>query len=176
VPATQAKIAEAEAGAEAHAVASANADAAPATGDRAQVSAPGLHVDAQGDKATIRLPGLRINADGDRADIRIGGLTIRADDSSSSSHVNVTTDDETVVINATDGAARIRTSSPGEAVRATFLMSADRNSDSGWRTVGYEARGPVGGPIVVATVRSKDRDESRLFEAAKALVTLNVGD
>ena len=44
------------------------------------------------------------------------------------------------------------------------------------RTVGYEARGPVGGPIVVATVRSKDRDPDRLFDAAKALVTLNVGD
>lgn len=143
-------------------------------GDSAQISMPGLRVDAEGDKATVRLPGMRIDADGDRANIRIGGLTIRADDKTS--RVNVSSGDDTVKIDATDGAARIRTSASGEAVRATFLMTGKQDSASGWRTVGYEARGPSGGPIVVATVRSKDRDPDRLFDAAKALVTLNVGD
>ena len=150
------------------------ADAEAASGETAQVRMPGLRVDAQGDKATVRLPGMRIDADGDRANIRIGGLTIRADDKSS--RVNVSSGDDAVNIDAADGAARIRTSGSGEAVRATFLMSGKEASASGWRTVGYEARGPVGGPIVVATVRSKDRDPDRLFDAAKALVTLNVGD
>lgn len=150
------------------------AEAEAAAGDSAQVRMPGLRVDAQGDKATVRLPGMKIEADGDRANIRIGGLTIRADDKSS--RVNVSSRDDTVNIDATDGAARIRTSGSGEAVRATFLMTSKEASASGWRTVGYEARGPVGGPIVVATVRSKDRDPDRLFDAAKALVTLNVGD
>ena len=41
--------------------------------------------------------------------------------------------------------------------------------------VGYEARGPVGGPIVVATVRSKDRERDPVFEDARELVELNVG-
>ncbi|QBQ47587.1 methyltransferase type 11 [Brevundimonas naejangsanensis] len=150
------------------------ADAEAASGETAQVRMPGLRVDAQGDKATVRLPGMRIDADGDRANIRIGGLTIRADDKSS--RVNVSSGDDAVNIDAADGAARIRTSGSGEAVRATFLMTGKEASASGWRTVGYEARGPVGGPIVVATVRSKDRDPDRLFDAAKALVTLNVGD
>lgn len=154
------------------------ADAARAAevvgGDSAQISMPGLRVDAEGDKASVRLPGMRIDADGDRANIRIGGLTIRADDKTS--RVNVSSGDDMVKIDATDGAARIRTSASGEAVRATFLMTGKQDSASGWRTVGYEARGPSGGPIVVATVRSKDRDPDRLFDAAKALVTLNVGD
>ena len=158
----------------ARAAANAAKAAEEATGDMAQVRMPGLHVDAQGDKATVRLPGMKIEADGDRANIRIGGLTIRADEKSS--RVNVSSGDDTVNIDATDGAARIRTSGSGEAVRATFLMTGKEASASGWRTVGYEARGPVGGPIVVATVRSKDRDPDRLFDAAKALVTLNVGD
>lgn len=150
------------------------AEAEAAAGETAQVRMPGLRVDAQGDKASVRLPGMKIEADGDRANIRIGGLTIRADDKSS--RVNVSSRDDTVNIDATDGAARIRTSASGEAVRATFLMTGKEASASGWRTVGYEARGPVGGPIVVATVRSKDRDPDRLFDAAKALLTLNVGD
>lgn len=133
-----------------------------------------MRIDAQGDKATVRLPGMRIDADGDRANIKIGGITIRADDKSG--QVNVRSTDEVVSIDARDNTARIRTSAPGEAVRATFLMTADQSSTTGWRVVGYEARGPSGGPIVVATVRGKDRNENRVFEAAKALVTLNVGD
>lgn len=148
--------------------------AATSAADSAHISAPGMRIDAEGDKATVRLPGMHIDADGDRANIRIGGLTIRADDKNS--QVNVRSKDEVVSIDAHDNTARIRTSTPGEAVRATFLMTADQSSTTGWRVVGYEARGPSGGPIVVATVRGKDRNENRVFEAAKALVTLNVGD
>lgn len=156
-------------------VAAAHAEAAAnAATESAHVRAPGLRVDAQGDKASVRLPGMRIDADGDRANIKIGGITIRADDRNS--QVNVASDREVVSVDASDGAARIRTSAPGEAIRAAFLMTADQPSSTGWRVVGYEARGPAGGPIIVATVRGKDRNENRVFDAAKALVTLNVGD
>lgn len=162
------------AGADAERAAAKAEAAADAAADSAHISAPGMRIDAEGDKATVRLPGMHIDADGDRANIRIGGLTIRADDRNS--QVNVRSKDEVVSIDAHDNTARIRTSTPGEAVRATFLMTADQSSTTGWRVVGYEARGPSGGPIVVATVRGKDRNENRVFEAAKALVTLNVGD
>lgn len=177
-----ASLPEAQAAVDARAaadVAQAGADAAAqaadeAARDTAHVIAGPVRVHAQDDKASVRLPGISIKADGDRADIRIGGLTIRADDKSG--NVKVASPDKSVNIDATDGAARVQTSAPGEAVRATFMMTADQTSESGWRTVGYEARGPVGGPIVIATVRSKDRNDNRLFDAAKALVTLNVGD
>ena len=162
------------AGADAERAAARAESAADAAADSAHISAPGMRIDAHGDKATVRLPGMHIDADGDRANIKIGGITIRADDSSS--QVNVRSKDDVVNIDAHDGAARIRTQAPGQAVRATFLMTADQSSTTGWRVVGYEARGPSGGPIVVATVRGKDRNENRVFEAAKALVTLNVGD
>lgn len=162
------------AGADAERAAAKAEAAADAAADSAHISAPGMRIDAEGDKATVRLPGMHIDADGDRANIRIGGLTIRADDKNS--QVNVRSKEDVVSIDAHDNTARIRTSTPGEAVRATFLMTADQSSTTGWRVVGYEARGPSGGPIVVATVRGKDRNENRVFEAAKALVTLNVGD
>ncbi|WP_312781860.1 methyltransferase type 11 [Brevundimonas sp.] len=168
------------AGAEAERAAAKAEVAAEAAADSAHISAPGMRIDAQGDKATVRLPGMHIDADGDRANIKIGGITIRADDKNSQVNVrssaNATSDAESVTIDASDGGARIRTSSPGDAIRATFMMTADQSSTTGWRIVGYEARGPSGGPIVVATVRGKDRNENRVFEAAKALVTLNVGD
>jgi hypothetical protein len=55
-------------------------------------------------------------------------------------------------------------------------MTDNRSSESGWRVVGYEARGPVGGPLVVATVRSRDSNRERAFEDARALVALNAGE
>lgn len=153
----------------------ARAEAHGAPSSTAQVSVPGVHIQAQDDKATVRLPGMRIDADGDRANIKIGGITIRADDKSS--QVKVRSNDNAVSIDAHDGAARIHTRAPGQAVRATFLMTSNSaDPETGWRMVGYEARGPVGGPIVVAAIRAKDRNENRVMDAARALVTLNVGD
>ncbi len=87
-----------------------------------------------------------------------------------------------------DGSARSRSASrptttpprsaparPATRSRQTYLLTDNRASDAGWRLVGYEARGPRGGPIVVATVRAKDRNRDGVFDDAKDLVTLNVG-
>ena len=152
-----ARAAEADARAAAADARAAQADAAAGGGERAQV----------------RLPGVMIDAHGEKARVRIGGISINADDSGGT--VNVRSDDETVDINATDAGAEIRTRGSGEATRSTWILTDGRVSDQGWRMVGYEARGPAGGPIVVATVRTKKREQDAVFDAAKALVTLNVG-
>ena len=149
------------------------ADSAP-TGDQATVTAPGMNVEAQNDRARVRLPGIRIDTDGDKASVNIGGLQINADDNRA--NLNVSTNEETVGIQAHDDAAQIRTRAPGEATRQTFLLTDNRPSEAGWRLVGYEARGPRGGPVVVATVRAKDRNSDGVFDDAKDLVTLNVGE
>ena len=54
------------------------------------------------------------------------------------------------------------------------IIANDEGDTTGWRTVGYEARGPSGGPIVVALVKSKDRHEDPIFRWAKDLVRKNV--
>lgn len=159
------------AGAEAEAAAG---EAAATAGDRASIRAPGMAIDAHGDRARIRLPGMRIDANGDKASVRIGGFSINADDRAQS--VDISSSDESVSIQAHDDAAEIRTSAPGDATRRTYLLTDRRPADQGWRLVGYEARGPAGGPIVVATVRAKDRDSDGVFDSAKSLVTLNVGE
>jgi uncharacterized protein YjbI with pentapeptide repeats len=63
-----------------------------------------------------------------------------------------------------------------DGARMEGALTDDRSSESGWRVVGYEARGPVGGPLVVATVRSRDSNRERAFEDARALVALNAGE
>lgn len=128
---------------------------------------------AQADSARVRLPGVSIDAHGDKARVRIGGLSINADDAGGT--VDIRTDDEAVSINATDRGAEIRTRSGGDATRSTWILTNGDEAAQGWRMVGYEARGPAGGPLVVATVRTKENDHDTVLDAAKALVTLNVG-
>ncbi|WP_235560429.1 methyltransferase type 11 [Brevundimonas sp. Leaf363] len=159
-----------------------------ATGsDAAHISAPGMHIDAKDDQASVRLPGLRVEADGDRASVRIAGFQIRADDhgaaaqSSTGSSAPATptpppTNQGGVTINARDDATEVRTRAGGEAVRMTYVLTNNQASAAGWRMVGYEARGPAGGPLVVATVRAKSERVDPVFRDAKRLVSLNVGD
>jgi hypothetical protein len=163
--------------AEARAEAEGQAISAATRRDSAHVSGPGLRVDADGDRARVSLPGLQVDADGDKANVRIGGFTIRAkgDQAEITSQGGASPDDQAVSVQARNNAAEIRTRAPGEAVRRTYLLTDNLPSEAGWRLVGYEARGPRGGPIVVATVRGRERNSDGVFEDAKALVTLNVG-
>lgn len=129
---------------------------------------------AGGDTAHVRLPGLSVDAQGDKANVRIGPIHIRADDSDA--NVNINADGETVNIQAHDDGAEIRTRESGAATRATWLLTDGRRSHEGWRSVGYQARGPEGGPIVLVTVRTKERNHDRVFDSAGDLLSLNVGD
>ncbi|KQY91339.1 hypothetical protein [Brevundimonas sp. Root1423] len=157
--------------------AGAQADRAAAQADRASVRAPGVAIEAEGDDASVRLPGMRIETKGDQASVRIGGFHIDANDSDGSARVRASSGGgDSLSVNAQNNAAEIRTSAAGEATRTSWILSDNRETESGWRLVGFEARGPVGGPLVVATVRSKDTNRGRAFEDAKDLVTLNVGE
>jgi hypothetical protein len=149
----------------------------PGQGDRTTIRAPGVAIDANNDDATVRLPGMSIETRGDKASVRIGGFHIDADDSDGSARITGSSPDgDNVSINAQDDAAEIRTGASGEATRASWMLTDNRGSEAGWRIVGYEARGPVGGPLVVATVRSRDRNRERAFEDARDLVALNAGE
>lgn len=152
----------------------AEAEASAQAGDRAEVRLPGLSVDADDEKASVRMPGMTVDADGDKARVRIGGFSIDANEGSHA--VAISSSDESVSVQAHDDAAEIRTRAPGSATRVTYILTDNAASAAGWRLVGYEARGPQGGPIVVATVRAKDRDNDGVFDDAKDLVTLNVGE
>lgn len=144
--------------------------------DSATVRAPGVQIEAEGDTAEVKVPGLSINADGDRASIRIGGVTIDADDSASSVNIEGGSDDGSVNIQAAADGALIRTRAAGDATRATWLVTDGQTEGLGWRLVGYEARGPAGGPLVIAVVRAKETGQDPLLDDARDLLTLNVGE
>ena len=172
-------VAQLKASAEEEAARAAEAGQTPTeapVGDRASVRAPGVDIEAAGDDASVRLPGLHIESKGDQASVRIGGFHIDASDGESTVNIKGADAGDNVSIQAHQDSAEIRTSAGGGATRANWILTDNRPSEAGWRLVGYEARGPAGGPIVVATVRARDRDRGRVFEDAKDLVALNVGE
>lgn len=148
-------------------------------------------------KTSIHLPGLRIEASDDGADIKIGHITInsneggasevkidknvtvRGDDRKESVSITARDDEDgdgDVNIRASDDGAEIRHSKRGDSIRSTLILASDK-APSGYRVVGYEARGPKGGPLAVATIKAKNRDsgDHDVFKDMKALVRHNVG-
>lgn len=125
-----------------------------------------------GGSADIDFPGLQIKADDGGARIRIGGIRIDADDGGAQVKVG----DETV-INATDAGAEIRQNeSEGDGIQQTYILASEE-ARNGYNVVGYEARGPKAGPLVVAVVRAREsRSQHDLFDDMKDLVEHNVGD
>ena len=158
-------------------------------GDTARVRLPGIRIDAHDDGADIKIGGLSINANDGSAEVRVAkNVTVRDGDATrkttervsgggSSVKVDASTDDEgDIAIRADDDGAQIRQRKPGDGVRATLILASDKAA-SGYRLVGYEARGPKGGPLAVAVVKAKGRDGSDhdVFDDMKTLVRRNVG-
>lgn len=119
-------------------------------------------------------PAISVQAQGDTADIRIGGFRIQAKDGDGTKESMA--DSESVSVQHGAQGAEIRVRGGGTATRATWILTDGRREADGWRLVGYEARGPEGGPIVAVLVRSKDENRDETFDDAVDLVSLNVGD
>ena len=109
-------------------------------GDQAHIDLPGFHLNASGGRADIRMPGVSINADGDKARVStgVGGR-------------------EQAVVDAHAGGAEIRAGGVGaNGADVTYLLASDTPGPSGYRMVGYIAKGPASGPLVVGVFRSRD--------------------
>ena len=127
-------------------------------GDRAKVDLPGIHIKAQGDKAEVRVFGITVNANGENADVNMGQ------------------GERSTVVQAGANGAEIRFAdvSDGNA-RLMLALLADKAGPSGLHAVGYLARGPVAGPLAVASFKSAARHQDwRRNAGLNALLDLNV--
>lgn len=144
--------------------------------ENVDVNLPGVSVKTEGDRTRVSLPGIHVDTTEDGgAHVNIGGVRIDADDNDDggSGRVRVNSNGEQVDIRAQDDASEIRSRKAGSGVRATYILVDERGPT--WRLVGYEARGPSSGPLVVAVVKSKSRKDDDVFNAAKDLVRANAG-
>lgn len=127
------------------------------------------------DSVDIRLPGVTIKAGDSSADIDVGGddgARINANDDGAVVRVqrNVEIDGKTVESEVHRRRHR------DDGVYSRFILASDKGAGD-WSVVGYEARGPRGGPLVVATLKAKrgHKSDDDSFSDADALVRHNVG-
>ncbi len=107
-------------------------------GDHAKVDLPFIHVDANGDKAKVKLFGFNIDADGDHATVH-GGPGMK-----------------NTVVHAGPGGAQVVAEDVGKSnASLVYILAGDTPGPSGYRAVGYVARGPVAGPLVVGEFKTK---------------------
>lgn len=176
--------------------------------DRANISLPGINIDADDDSANIRIGGLTINANDDAANIRIdrrseserrviiegeqtpseeGKVALKpaAKPAEGPAASEGDEDAEPVVrrrsargdvsIDADERGAEIRISAPGRSVRITYILASTEAGPSGYRVVGYEARGPNRGPLVVASIKAKTDNHDELLRPIERLLRRNLG-
>lgn len=123
----------------------------------------------------INLPGVSIRTSGGSANVSVGGADgpqINADDDGAEIRVqrNVTIDGKKV-----ESETR-RRRHRDDSVYARFILASDKPTGD-WAVVGYQARGPKGGPLVVATVKARrgKHSDDDTFSDIDALVRHNVG-
>lgn len=128
-----------------------------------------------GDDVDISLPGISIQTSGDSANVKVGGAggpSIQANDDGAEIRVQ-----RNVEVNGTkvESESRRRRHDDG-GVYSRFILASDKATGD-WAVVGYEARGPRGGPLVIATLKAKrgHHSDDDTFADVDALVRHNVG-
>lgn len=126
--------------------------------DHTKVDLPFVHVDADDhdghDRAKVDVPFVHVDADDDKAHVKVFGVTIDADNDNANVHTNWGS--KSAVIKAGPQGAEIRAADTRHgAADMLFILAGDHAGPSGYHSVGYIARGPSGGPLVVATFKSK---------------------
>jgi hypothetical protein len=129
------------------------------------------------DDAHIRLPGLSIDAQGDKASVNIGGIHINdRGEGNADIQINSGKGDGVSIMANGDGAEIRQEKSSGGGLRKTLILANDKPAANGYRLVGFEARGPEAGPLVVAVVHAKgEHHNNDVFKDMKALVSRNTG-
>jgi hypothetical protein len=119
--------------------------------------------DGDGDRAQVSLPGVRINASGDKAEVTVGSLHVDAKGNSAVVHQdrNVRLRGEALAFDR-------------RGFRASYIVTRD-DLPGGLAAIGYEAAGPRKGPLTVAVVQMSSHDGDKIHHEVESLVRRNGG-
>ena len=113
------------------------------------------------DHVRVNLPFLHIDANDNGARISGLGMDIDASDEGRAV-VNGAWNGKKAVIHAHDGGVEMRFGAVGERrADLTYIVASDAPGPGGYKAAAYVARGPVAGPLVVASGRTRDSVRDR---------------
>jgi hypothetical protein len=106
-------------------------------GDRADIDLPFFHIHTVGNHADVRMFGVKVHSEGENADVNV-----------SHGHKH------TVVHAGADGAEVVAEDVGRTNAALVYVLASDKHPTSGFWSVGYVAKGPVKGPLVVGEFRT----------------------
>jgi hypothetical protein len=130
--------------------------AAPADGP---VSVEASKDEGGADRAKIDLPFFHVDAEGDKADVKIFGTTVHANGKNADVHTDMGLKNTTV--HAGPGGAEVVAEDVGKVnASLVYVLAGESAGPSGYKAVGYIAKGPKDGPLVAAEFRAKQSHHS----------------
>jgi hypothetical protein len=120
-----------------------------------------------GDSADVNVPFVHVHKDGDRADVRLFGIFHIVDRDHDTDSDKDGGRKHTVVRAGFSGAEVIADEIGRNNASLVYVLAGNHRYSSGYRAVGYVAKGPAAGPLVVAEFRSpvnthRDNDDGHL--------------
>jgi hypothetical protein len=112
-------------------------------GDHANIDLPFFHVHTAGDHADVRIFGIKVISDGDNANVQthLGGVH--------------------TIVHASSSGAEVMTEDVGRTnASLVYVLASDKKPASGYQAVGFVAKGPVAGPLVVGEFRTMRKVET----------------
>jgi hypothetical protein len=112
-------------------------------GDHANIDLPFFHVHTAGDHADVRIFGIKVHSDGDNANVQahLGGAH--------------------TVVHASSSGAEVIVEDVGRTnASLVYVLASDKAPTSGYQAVGYVAKGPKAGPLVVGEFRAMHKVET----------------
>ncbi len=109
--------------------------------------------DEPGEHTNIDLPFFHIHTAGEHADLKIFGVTILSQ--GESADVKTRQGGARTIVHANPGGAEVITEDLGRTnASLVYVLASEKPAPSGYRAVGYVARGPAAGPLVVGEFRA----------------------
>ena len=122
--------------------------------------APISKTEGEGERTDVRLPFLHVQTVNNQADVRLFGLIHIRDDGGHNTEVNIHKGGKHTVVHATQSGAEVLAEDVGRNnASMVYVLASDRRSHDGWRAVGYIAKGPTAGPLIVAEFRATTRED-----------------
>jgi len=143
--------------------------------DNVDIDLPGVHIHAHDNPGAPPMAPAAPSASNAAAPASANSASASSVTGAGGTSVHVGDGEKGVVINAGENGAEIHISRNGDGVRMTFILASETPGPHGYKFVGYEARGPEGGPIAVASVMARDGDHDDLRHALGRLLKRNVG-